>query len=102
MDLRDDRDVSITGEESAELAGEPSARAEPIVHRLATPAPEAAEALAAILRNHGYEVDVQGTAVAATRYEAADDEERRVEAIELLRELAAEHGGSYEGSETSP
>ncbi|MBD0329093.1 MAG: hypothetical protein ICV64_03205 [Thermoleophilia bacterium] len=101
MDLGDDRDASILGgaDEGAPDADAAAQRqAEPVVHRLEAPTREAAEALAAIVRNYGYEIEVAGSSVTASRYEAAQDDELLADARELLRELAAEHGGSYEGS----
>jgi hypothetical protein len=107
----DDRDVSILGQGEDETGGSAGEVAEATaVHRLLAANGEAAEALAAILRNYGFDASVRGPEETAA--ERADSwrvearmttagREDAAEADRVLRELAAEHGAEYEGPRPS-
>jgi hypothetical protein len=104
----DDRDVGIPGSDDAEPARAPAQDATPqlFLHRLRAPAAGAADALAAILRNYGYETEVQasldpGSWLVNARKEMPADEAHLAEADALFRELAAEHGAEYDGRQPS-
>jgi hypothetical protein len=110
--FEDDSDVDIlTGDDAEALeraraagtAGQPRR----IVHRLRAPNAEAADALAAIARNYGYETEIRAPEATASeradewrveaRKEVVLDEQHVSEARTLIAELAAEHGADYDG-----
>ena len=79
-----------------------------VTHRLAVPTREAADALAAIVLNERHDADVRGPTedsvrpwlvLATSQAEVSDD----IAAVAQRRfeELAAEHGGRYEGADTA-
>jgi hypothetical protein len=113
----DEDDVSILGEDDAAAlervrAAGPPDQPQRVVHRLRVPTAEAAEALAAIVRNTGHDAAVEAPdgdgggetlpwRVVATG-QVVLDEQRVANLRTLFEELAAEHGGEYDGWDASP
>jgi membrane protein DedA with SNARE-associated domain len=111
-DLLGDEDVSVlgSGEPGTADVPEPDAGPRTVVHRVLAPNGEAAEAIAAILRNHGYDTDVREPDARAAeeadawRIDARKEQAGDVDAVgdrALVAELAAEHGAEYEGAQPS-
>ena len=114
--FEDDSDVDLLGGDDAEAldraraAGAEGQRRR-IVHRLRAPNAEAADALAAIARNYGYETQIRAPEATASeradawrvdaRKEVVLDERHVAEARTLIAELAAEHGAEYDGWQLS-
>jgi membrane protein DedA with SNARE-associated domain len=110
---RGDEDVNVLG--SGERVGDGRADAlalrQTVVHRLLAPNGEAADALAGILRNHGFDVDVRAPEQRAAEQPDAWRVEARKQTLvddlgaseqqALVEELTAEHGGEYDGWQPS-